>query len=96
MRKMLLAAAFGSLALSLAACGGSSSNCTVEALQKKGKDLQEAMTAALTKDPSKAATNAQAWQQKAQELLTKAQAAGNKPTDEVCKAYDELIEVVKK
>ncbi|WP_448951685.1 hypothetical protein [Labrys neptuniae] len=96
MRKMLLAAALGSLTLSLAACGGGGSNCTVEALQKKGKDLQEAMTAALTKDPTKAASNAQAWQQKAQDLLAKAQAAGAKPTDEVCKAYDELIDVVKK
>ena len=96
MRKMLLAATFGSLALALAACGGGSSSCTVEALTQKGKDLQEAMTAVLTKDPSKAAANVQTWQQKAQELLTKAQAAGSKPTDEVCKAYDELIATVKK
>lgn len=94
MRKMLLAAAIGTFALSLASCGGS--NCTTEALQKKGKDLQDAMTAALTKDPTKAATNAQAWSQKAQELMAKAQAAGNTPTDDVCKAFDDLIDTVKK
>lgn len=98
MRKILLAAAFGSLALTLAACGGSSSSCTVESLTQKGKDLTEAMTNAM-KDPTKAAANAQTWGQKAQELLTKAQAAqaaGGKPTDELCKAYDELIAAVKK
>ncbi len=94
MKKMLLAAALGTLALSLASCGGS--NCTAEALQSKGKDLQEAMTAALTKDPTKAATNGADWSQKAQALMAKAQAAGGSPTDEVCKAYDDLIDAVKK
>jgi hypothetical protein len=95
MKKMLLAAAFGSLALALASCGGSS-NCTTEALQKKGKDLQDAMTAALTKDPTKAATAGAQWAQKAQELMAKAQAAGSTPTEEVCKAFDDLIDTVKK
>ncbi len=94
MKKTPLAAAFGILALSLASCGGSS--CTTEALQQKGKDLQDAMTAVLTKDPTKAATNGADWTQKAQALMTKAQAAGTSPTDEVCKAYDDLIDAIKK
>ncbi|CAM5764580.1 hypothetical protein LMIY3S_01195 [Labrys miyagiensis] len=94
MKKLLIAAMTGAVALSLASCGGGSSSCTPEALKQKGTDLMSAMQEAM-KDPAKAAANAATWQQKAQELMTKAQAAGDKPTDEVCKAYDDLIKTIK-
>jgi hypothetical protein len=98
-RIALRVALLGSLALALASCGeggsGSGTNgCTPEALQAKHKDLQDAMTAALAKDPAKA-SNSQAWA-KALELMSKAQSAGDKPSEDLCKAYDQQIETVKK
>jgi ABC-type glycerol-3-phosphate transport system substrate-binding protein len=94
MKKLVIAALAGAAALGLASCGGSSSNCTPEALKQKGTDLMAAMQEAM-KDPAKASANAATWQQKVNELMTKAQAAGDKPTDDVCKAYDELIKTIK-
>ena len=93
MRKLLIAAVTGAVALSLASCGGGSS-CTPEALKQKSTDLMAALQEAM-KDPAKVTANAATWQQKTVELASKAQAAGDKPSDEVCKAYDDLIKAVK-
>jgi hypothetical protein len=93
MKKLLIAAAAGALSVALASCGGGSS-CTPEALKQKSTDMMAAMQDAM-KDPAKAAANAAAWQQKAQELMSKVQAAGDKPSDEICKGFDDLIKTIK-
>jgi hypothetical protein len=53
------------------------------------------MTAALAKDPAKATANPEAWG-KALDLMAKAQSAGASPSRDICKAYDEQIEAVRK
>ena len=85
---------FGALAFALASCGGSQ-DCTPEVLQQKHKDLQDAMTSALAQDPAKAMADPQAWA-KALNLMARAQSAGASPPQDICRAYDEQIEAVRK
>jgi len=87
--KKTMAALAGLLALSLAACSGQS-DCTQETLTKKSKELSDAVTAAVIKDPTKGAS----LTAKMQEVLTKySGTSGN--TAEACKAVDELIKTAK-
>lgn len=62
--------------------------CTQEEITKKTTELQTAVQAAVTKDPTKAA-----------ELMTKVQEVATKYKDasdnQACKAIDELIKTVK-
>jgi len=89
----LLFVLLGGIAFTLASCGGE--DCTSEMLQQKHRELQDAMTAALARNPAKAADNSQAWA-RALDLMAKAQSAGNSPPAEICKAYDEQIQAVTK
>lgn len=87
MRKTLLAAvALTALAAPLTAHAA----CTPEDAQKKAQEMSAAVQAAVQKNP-----------QQAQALMTKMQAVGAKyqtatASDDVCKAYDELIAEAKK
>ncbi|WP_413988482.1 hypothetical protein ACMDCR_21015 [Labrys okinawensis] len=94
MKSAPLAALLGALAFALASCGGGE-DCTPEALQQKHQDLRDAMTAALANDPAKATANPEAWG-KALDLMAKAQSAGASPSQDICRAYDEQIEAVRK
>ncbi len=62
--------------------------CTPELLAKKGQELGVAMQNAMTKDPAKV----QEISAKVQELATKYQ---GKDDSQACKAYDELITIIK-
>ncbi len=78
-------------ALLITAAGSSSAfACTQDELMKKVNEVTTAVQEAVTKDPSKA----QEIMTKAQEMQTKYQ--GTTDLTEACKAYDELIEFVKK
>lgn len=88
MKKTMTALA-GLLALSLAACSGQA-DCNQETLTRKSKELTDAVTAAVMKDPTKGA----ALSAKMQEVLGKySGSAGN--SAEACKAVDELVKTAK-
>lgn len=87
--KTLVAASFS--ALLITAAGSSAAlACTQEELTKKVNEVTTAVQEAVTKDPSKA----QGIITKSQEMQTKFQ--GSTDINEACKAYDELLEFVKK
>jgi hypothetical protein len=92
LKTALLVALIGACAVPLASCN--EEPCTQAALQQKQKDLQDAMTAALAKDPAKAASDPQAWS-RALDLMARARSAGTTPSEELCKAYDEQIKAVR-
>lgn len=86
MRKTLLAAVVLTALAPLTAHAA----CTREDAQKKAQEMSAAVQAAVQKNP-----------QQAQALMTKMQAIGAKyqtatASDDVCKAYDELIAEAKK
>lgn len=87
--KTLVAASFSALLISAAASSAASA-CTQEELTKKATDLTAAIQEVLTKDPSRA----QEVMTKSQEMQTKYQ--GTTDMNEACKAYDELLETIKK
>jgi hypothetical protein len=87
-----IAAALCALAISLPSCGGPS--CTRDTVNRKSRDLQEAMASAITNDPAKAATEGGRWAQKATALMNRAMTSP--ATDDICRAFDDLIDSVNK
>ncbi|RJG44990.1 MULTISPECIES: hypothetical protein [unclassified Mesorhizobium] len=87
MKKFLLVAV-GIAALAGSACS-KAPECTSEVLGQKAQELTTALQAAITKDPAKAAE----LTTKVQEIGTKYQ--GSTTSADACKAYDELIAVIK-
>jgi outer membrane lipoprotein SlyB len=88
MKKTMIAFA-GLLSLSLAACSGQT-DCTQDVMTKKTKELSDAITASVAKDPAKGA----AFMAKMQTIIGKF--TGSSATSpEACKAVDELIKAAK-
>ena len=79
----------GLLALSLAACSGQP-ECSQETMTKKTRELSDAVTAAVLKDPTKGAT----LMAKMQEVVSKYSGAGA-TSPEACKAVDDMIKAAK-
>lgn len=87
--KTLLAASLSALLIT-AAAGSAASACTQEELTTKVNEVTTAIQAAVMKDPNKA----QEIMTKSQEMQAKYQ--GTTDMSEACKAYDELLEFLKK
>jgi hypothetical protein len=94
MKNLVIASVVCTLALSLASYSHGTSSCTPEAVRQKSSDLMSAMQVAM-KDPAKATADAANWKQAKQELIAQQIVAGKNPTDNVCKAYDDLIRTIK-
>lgn len=85
--KSILGIAIIVAATTLAGCS-KEPECTTELLSKKGQELSAALQEAMMKDPSKV----QELSTKVQELAVKYQ---NSDISQACKAYDDLLSVIK-